>query len=138
MNLGKIVLIAAVPLFLIGCSTLKNINVGNDFEKDSKAYLQLVRWHELESAMTTYVSASVQEEYRKKITAAGEVLVVDYRVKSMECDPVKGEASLKAELDYYRPPSVTVKTVVDNQKWSYEGEDDARFWRLKTTLPDFK
>jgi hypothetical protein len=88
--------------------------------------------------MTTYVSASEQEEYRKKITEAGEVKVVDYRVKTMECEPVKGEASVMVELDYYRPPSVTVKTVVDNQKWSYEGEKDNRTWRLKTPLPDFR
>ena len=71
MNLGKILLVAVIPLFMGGCTTLKNINVGSDFEKDSKAYIELVRWHELESAMTTYVSASEQEQYRKKITEAG-------------------------------------------------------------------
>jgi hypothetical protein len=141
MYLKKILLIAVIPLLLTGCSIYKDFkiaNIGTDFDKSSKAYLNLLRWQEFESALTTYVSVPVREEYRKKIKEAGEARIFDYRVKRLECDPVGGEASLVAELDYYRPPSVTVKTVVDNQKWSYEGEIDKRSWRLKTPLPDFK
>jgi hypothetical protein len=42
------------------------------------------------------------------------------------------------EIDYYRPPSITVKTLVDNQEWSYEGPEEGRVWRLKTLLPEFR
>jgi hypothetical protein len=141
MTRCRLALIAMVTLLLGGCSTLdaiKNINVGNDFEKDSRAYLQLIRWHELESAVVTYVSVPVQKDYRKRIEAAGDVHVADYRIKSMECDPENGEAKLKVEFDYYRPPSTRVLTVVDNQKWSYEGQEGGRSWRLQTLLPEFK
>ena len=141
MNLGKILLVAVIPLLLNGCSIYKDVkiaNIGTEFENVSKGYLNLLRWQEFESALTKYVSVPLQEEYRKKIKEAGEARIVDYRVKKQECDPAGGEATVMAELDYYRPPSVTVKTVVDNQKWSYEGETDKRSWRLQTLLPDFK
>ena len=141
MYLKKILLIAVIPLLLGSCSIYKDLklaNIGTEFDESSKGYLNLLRWQEYESAVSTYVSIPSQEEYREKLKEAGEIRIVDFRVKKLLCDPAKGDATLLAELDYYRPPSVTVKTVVDNQKWSYEGENDARFWRLKTLLPDFK
>ena len=130
--------IAMIALPLVSCSTLKNINIGGEFEKSSRSYIQLVRWQEFESAAVTYVSPSSQEAYRERIKAAGEVKVADYRVKMMECDPVKGEATVKVEFDYYRPPSTRVHTVEDLQKWAYEGENDRHIWRLKSLLPEFK
>jgi hypothetical protein len=141
MKRSKLALLALVALILGSCSTfeaIKNANIGGDFEKDSRAYLQLIRWHELESAVVSYVSPPLRQDYRKKIESAGETQVVDYRIKAMECDPVKGKATLKVEFDYYRLPSTRVLTVVDNQKWSYEEENGGRHWRLQTLLPDFK
>ena len=138
MTIKRILLTAMITLPLVSCSTLKNINVGGEFEKSSRSYIQLVRWQEFESAAVTYVSPPQQEAYRERIKAAGEVKVADYRVKMMVCDPVKGEATVKVEFDYYRPPSTRVHTVEDLQKWSYEGDNDQRNWRLKTLLPEFR
>jgi hypothetical protein len=129
---------AAMLLLLAGCATLKNFNIGEEFEKSSKSYVQLVRWQEFENAAVTYVSPQLQEAYRERIRAAGEVKVADYRVKSMQCDPEKGEGTVRVEFDYYRPPSTRVLTVEDVQKWSYEGENGNRIWRLKTLPPEFK
>lgn len=142
MNRTHILPIALILFFLAGCGTvetIKQISIGSDFEKNSRAYIQLVRWHELESAMNSYASPSIREEYRKKIAAAEGVQVVDYRIKNMECDPAKGVGSLKVEIDYYRSPSIRILTVVDNQEWVLEQEEKGiRDWRLKTVLPDFK
>ncbi|HEY6871317.1 MAG TPA: hypothetical protein VI298_01190 [Geobacteraceae bacterium] len=138
MNLRKTLLAVVIPLLLTSCTTLRNINIGGEFEKSSRSYLQLVRWQEFESAAVTYVSPPLREAYRERIKAAGEVKVADYRVKVVECDPVKGEATAKVEFDYYRPPSTRVLTVEDVQKWSYEDENGQRIWRLKTLLPEFK
>jgi len=138
MNPSRILLAAVIALLLNGCATAKIARIGTECENSTKDYNRLVRWNEFESAMVAYVSAPMQEEYRKKLAEAGEVKVVDYRVKMRECDPIIGEASVKVEIDYYRPPSVTVKTVIDYQKWTYDGPENERVWRLKTVLPDFK
>jgi hypothetical protein len=124
-----------------GCSTfdtIKHVNIGSEFEKSSRAYVQLIRWHELESAMATYVGTPLRADYQKRITEAGETKVVDYRITSMACDPVKGEATLTVEYDYYRLPSTRVLTVVDHQKWSYVEQAGVRAWQLQTLLPSFK
>jgi hypothetical protein len=138
MTIKRILLSAMITLLLVSCTTMKNINIGGEFEKSSRSYIQLVRWQEFESAAVTYVSPPQQEAYRERIKAAGEVKVADYRVKVIVCDPVKGEATVKVEFDYYRPPSTRVHTVEDLQKWSYEGDNDQRNWRLKSLLPEFR
>ena len=141
MNIFKILLTIVLPLTLSACGTMKDIrnaNIGNEFEKSLRGYNQLVRWHELDSAASTYVSPGFVEDYRKKSLAAADVNITGYRVKKMECDPVTGEATAAVELEYYHPPSVKVLNVEDLQKWSYEGQEGSRAWRLKSLLPDFK
>ena len=138
MNPPRILLAAVITLLLNGCGPTKTVMIGVECEKSTKDYIRLVRWNEFENAMAIYVSVPMHEEYRKKIEDMGEVKVVDYRVKTRECDPVLGVASVKVEIDYYRPPSVTVKTVTDYQKWTYDGPEDQRFWQLKTVLPEFE
>lgn len=142
MNHAKILLAAVIlPLMLTACGTfrdIKNANISSEFTKSTRDYMQLVRWHELESATSTYVSPLLQEKYREKIKDASTVSITDYRVIRMECDPIKGEGTAKMELDYYRPPSVKVNKVEDLQQWSYEGEENNRTWRLKTLLPEFR
>lgn len=141
MTLKKSLLAAMIPLLLTACSTfkdLKNINIGSEFEKSAKNYTQLVRWHELESAASVYVSPPLLEAYRQRIKEADEVKIADYRVKLLECDPEKGKGTATVELDYYRPPSTRLLTVADLQKWSYEEENGRHLWRLKTLLPEFK
>jgi hypothetical protein len=138
MNLSKALVVAIIPLIFGGCAAAKLATIESNFEKSWKDYIQHVRWNELESTTTLFVSESMREEFQKKIAATEKVKVVDYRVKFVTCDPVKGVASLKVELDYYRPPGITVKTVTDNQKWALEGPEEKRIWRLKTPLPDFE
>ena len=55
----------------------------------------------------------------------------------MECIPEKGEATVILEIDYYREPSITMKTVEDKQEWQYLGDEDNKRWWLMTLPPDF-
>ncbi len=134
----NVLLALLIPFLFTGCAAIKDATVAGEFEDSTKAYRNLLRWQEFESALTTYVSVSQQEDYRLRIKETGEIKIVDYRVKKETCDPVKGEGIVLAEFDYYRPPSVTVKTVVDKQKWKYERQDGTGSWRLTTPAPDFK
>jgi hypothetical protein len=55
----------------------------------------------------------------------------------MDYSPEKGEATIILDIDYYREPSVTLKTVEDKQVWKYLGGEDNKRWRLMTLPPDF-
>jgi hypothetical protein len=141
MNRSRLALIALAALLIGGCGTfksIKNANVTSDFDTSARAYAKLVRWHELDSAVATFVSPTHQNDYRKRIATARNAQVVDYRIVALDCDPDKGEGTVKVEFDYYRLPSTRVLTVVDEQKWTYEDVGGTRTWRLQTPLPEFK
>jgi len=141
MKHAKILLAVILSLMLTACGIFRDIkyaNISSEFAKSSRDYNQLVRWNELESAASSFVSPLLQEKYRERIKDASTIRITDYRVMRTECDPIKGEGSAKMELDYYRPPSVKLNTVEDLQKWSYEGEENKRAWRLKSLLPEFR
>ena len=113
--------------------------VRKEFDKSSGEYGRMLRWQELERAADTYVAASLRDEYRKRIVAARDVKVVDYRIKSVQCDPKGKKGEVTMELDYFASPSTTVKTVVDRQQWRYEdGAGEKKGWRLESLLPEFR
>jgi len=56
---------------------------------------------------------------------------------SVVFDEKKKEAAIKIELDYYTLSSPRLRTVVDNQRWAYEGEEGKGVWRLMSLLPEF-
>ena len=141
MKHAKILLAVILSLMLTACGIFRDIkyaNIGSEFAKSTRDYNQLVRWNELETAASSFVSPLLQEKYRERIKDASTIRITDYRVMRTECDPIKGEGSAKMELDYYRPPSVKLNTVEDLQKWSYEGEENKRAWRLNSLLPEFR
>jgi hypothetical protein len=125
-------------LLVIGSACSLLFPIKDEFERNSKDYSKMLRWQEFERAVDLYVDPSLRDDYRKRIEAARDIKVVDYRIKNVVCDPEKRKAEVKAELDYYIMPSTKVKTVVDMQKWRYVEEADQKRWRLETLLPEFK
>ncbi|KAF0220460.1 MAG: hypothetical protein FD174_1114 [Geobacteraceae bacterium] len=136
MSITRLTLLSPLLLALAACSSLAVI--GLECEKRTKEYNRMLRWQEFDNAAIVFVDKPLRDEFQKRIAAAKDVKVADYRVKSLECDPEKGEATVKAEFDYYIPPSMTLKTAEDVQKWVYSGENGKKEWRLKTLLPAFK
>lgn len=125
-------------LLVMGTACSMPFLVKDEFDRSSTEYARLLRWQELEKAADTYVDASLLAEYRKRIVAAKDVRVVDYRIKSVECDPKAKKAEVTMELDYYSIPSTRVKTLSDTQKWLYKEEAGRTGWRLESLLPEFR
>ncbi len=103
-----------------------------------KGYVRMIRWHEFDKSTLFYVDDPLRDEFQKRVDENDQVKVVDYRVKNLVCRPKEGTAELTVEWDYYTPPSVTVRTILDNQKWRYVEEEKRKGWLLTTLLPDFK
>lgn len=125
-------------LALTACQSWQNIRSTDKLNDASRNYIRMVRWHELDQALLTFADKSVHKEFQQRVTAAENVNVVDYRIKRSECRPEKGEAEVLIDWDYYIPPSVTVKTVTDLQKWAYMEENGQGKWVLMTLLPEFR
>jgi len=119
---------------LVSCSTQRSIKA--EFEKNFRNYNELVRWHQYEE-VSLFPAESISAGYRERLKAAKNVAVVDYRVMDIKYDEKKNEAEVKVEIDYYKLSTLSVKTVIDNQKWAYQEKEGKGRWRLMSLLPDF-
>jgi uncharacterized protein YceK len=135
--LPRIILLLLVIALMGGCETIRNKSITWELEECSKSYNKMIRWHEMDKAEAVFPPEELQEEFTRKVRAARNVTVTDFRVKKMECSPEKGEATVVVDIDYYREPSVTVKTLEDKQEWKYVEENGNKRWRLMTLPPDF-
>lgn len=122
-----------ITAVLVSCSTQ---NIKADFERNFRSYNEMVRWHQLDDA-GLFPADSILAGYRERMKAAKNVAVVDYRVINIKYDEEKREAEVKVEIDYYRLSTLSVKTVIDNQKWAYQENKGKGLWRLMSLLPDF-
>jgi len=133
----RIMLLIIVFALLGGCETIKKKNVAWELDESSKSYNKMIRWHELDKAGAVFPPEELQEAFTRKVLSTKGFMVTDFRVKKMDYSPEKGEATIILDIDYYREPSVTVKTVEDKQVWKYLGGEDNKRWRLMTLPPDF-
>ncbi len=138
MRIERFILASLVLLSLSACTYWRNMNAKQDFVDSSKEYNKMVRWENPEQAGLAYADKSICDQFLVRAKTAKDVKIVDYRVKSLDYQDGRNEATAKVEIDYYIPPSITVKTLEDIQKWSYIEEDGKRFWRLKSLFPEFK
>jgi hypothetical protein len=120
---------------LVSCATTEK-NVREDFDKIFIDYNDLLRWHRFEDIIL-FPAGTISEKYRERLAMAKDVKVVDYRVMNVTFDEKKKEAAVKVELDYYTLSSPRLRTVVDNQRWAFEGEEGKGVWRLMSLLPEF-
>ena len=120
---------------LFSCATGEK-DIRENFDKISIDYNELLRWHRFED-VSLFPADTISEKYRERLEMAKDVKVVDYRVINVTFDEKKKEAAIKVELDYYTLASPRVRTVVDNQRWAYEGEEGKGVWRLMSLLPEF-
>jgi hypothetical protein len=131
-------LVLVALLMLSACHSLHISKVAEDFDKGSRSYFRMVRWNELDKTPLYFVDDTLRAEFEKRVKAAKDVQITDYRVKYLECRPEKGDAEVTVEWDYYIPPSIKLKTVEDPQKWRYIEEEARKGWILMTLLPEFK
>ncbi len=139
MTLLRLLLVSVALLLLSSCGeTMRNSRITEEFMTTHKGYVRMIRWHEFDKSTLFYVDEPLRDAFEKRVEDYNEVKVVDYRIKNLECWPKKVTAEVTLEWDYYVPPSVTVRTVQDNQKWRYVEDQDRTGWLLTTLLPEFK
>jgi hypothetical protein len=142
MKFMRLLLVLVTLLILSSCASMqesiRTARITDEFTTSSKGYVQIIRWHEFDKTTLIIVDEPLREDFQKRMMAAEQVKVVDYRVKDLDCSPLKGTAEVTVEWDYYIPPSVTIKTVKDPQKWRYVEDKNRHGWILTTLLPVFK
>ena len=76
-----------------------------------------------------------QSDAPKDLSFLNNFHVVSYTLKKITFSKEKSEAFQTVEIEYYRVDSMRQKIVIDEQKWSYQ--PDNQMWVLSSGLPRF-
>lgn len=133
-----VITLAAVALLLFnGCAALSDMKITRESLDDTvRDYQQRIRWEESQSALV-YVSEPMMQTYLEKSTGYNRVKIVDYRIKSVDFSKEQKKATVVVEYDYHLKSGLTIKTVVDTQKWEYVQNVPREGWRLMSYPPAF-
>jgi hypothetical protein len=130
------VFLCVICLTLTACTT--HTGLSEEFDRSMKAYNRMLRWHEIENAVMTYIDPEQREEYLKQADTLKKrgLSVIDFRILSSRYLPEKQSGDVVAEFDYYILPSNRVKTISYRQEWVYR--ENIKSWKLKSGLPPFE
>ena len=125
---------AVLLLMLAACHSLPG-GTGEELQRNVRDYNRMQRWQEGGEAVTRFVPPRHQPDYLRRAGEGHSPHIVDYRVGPVSWQTPGSVAVVPVEVDYYLPPSVTVKTIVDKQEWSYaEGQG----WKITSPPPEFR
>ena len=133
----NILFICVISVIISACSTLTSIR--EDLDNTVITYNDLLRRGEFSRAKN-FVDQSQKEDFEARAKIAKNVKIVDYRIVNADFEAARGEQIVEVEFDYYISPVYMVKTLIDKQKWSYVSieKEKKKWWRLITTLPEFR
>lgn len=122
-------------LLVMGCAGIQTGEKMAQFDETSRAYMRAIRWGEYEAALSFKKPADM-EDTMPDVEGYRNVRVTNYRVKQTIISEDKSKIIQIVEFQYYRMSDVTVKNLVDRQKWEYDEEFEN--WYLLGDLPDFE
>ena len=133
----NILFICVISVIISPCSTLTSLR--EDLDDTVIAYNDLLRRGEFSRAKN-FVDQSQKEDFEAIAKIAKNVKIVDYRIVNADFEAARGEQIVEVEFDYYISPAYIVKTIIDEQKWSYVSteKEKKKQWRLIATLPEFR
>jgi hypothetical protein len=127
-------LCSLIILALLGCG---GFNMRGNLDESITQYNDLLRKHMLDAA-SLFTTEALAREFEARAAAAKNMKMIDYRIVAVKYDEKKGEAEARVEIDYYSLSTYRMKTLTDNQKWTYLEERGSKQWRLTSPLPEFK
>ena len=115
-----------------GCASVSDQVKQDRFNTISRAYGSAI-------AMSHFEAAGQYRDPQSEAPELGRLKnyrVATYDVKNVYLSEDKLQVVQVVEITYYRLDKMIVKTLRDEQLWTYDPQAEA--WRLKSGLPDFK
>jgi hypothetical protein len=136
-KMGKLKWILFVLVLLIfGCAQIQKRDQMLLFDDTSRSYDLAIRWGEFEEAFA-FKKLSDKDDKLPDFAEYRQVRVTSYKVKKTIVDEKSFSKVLRfVDIQYYRMSNVTVKNLIDQQKWEYDEELDR--WYLMSDLPVFE
>jgi hypothetical protein len=123
-------------LLIVGCAKIEVQQQMSLFDETIRAYDRAIRWGEYEEAFA-YKKLLDQDNKVPDFAEYRQIKVTAYKVKKTILDEESFSKVVRfVDIQYYRKSNVTVKTLIDRQKWEYNEEIDR--WYLISGLPAFE
>ena len=134
--MDKLKFIACILVFLLfGCAGIETGKKMTLFDDTARAYLRTLRWGDYESAYA-FKKLPGTDDKMPDFKDLSEVRISGYNVKQTILSEDKSTILRIVDFQYYRLSNVTVKNLIDRQKWEYD--EEANRWYLTSDMPDFK
>ena len=128
------VLLAAV--LFAGCGPL--VSPRADFPQTQREFARFLRWGEYQQA-SRFLPAEYAAAFREHFAALDGLHITEIRTDATTDPKTPDQMQGRLEIDYYRLPSVTLKTRVLRLAWRYQ--KGARFqagrWIIDGPFPPF-
>jgi tryptophan synthase beta subunit len=121
-------------MLILGCASMKTGEKMSQFDETSRAYIRAIRWGDYEGAYA-FKKLTDREGVLPDFEDYRAVKVTNYKVKQTIISEDQTKIIQIVDFQYYRLTDVTVKTLIDRQKWEYD-EEQGR-WLLQSNLPAF-
>ncbi|MBW2431973.1 MAG: hypothetical protein JRF36_00120 [Deltaproteobacteria bacterium] len=121
-------------MMVLGCASMQTGEKMSQFDETSRAYLRAIRWGEYEAAFA-FKKLTARNEELPDFENYRTVKVTDYKVKQTIIAEDQSRIIQIVDFQYYRMKDVTVKNLIDRQKWEYDKEQEK--WFLQSDLPAF-
>ncbi len=135
--MGKLKWILFILVLLIfGCAQVQKRDQMLLFDDTSKSYDLAIRWGEYEEAFA-FKKLSDKDDKLPDFAEYRQIRVTSYKVKKTIVDEESFSKIFRiVDIQYYRMSNVTVKNLIDQQKWEYNEKLDR--WYLMSDLPVFE
>jgi hypothetical protein len=131
----KIVVVALLLGFIIGCSSLKIRDPLKAFDKANRAYRHAVSWSEYVVA-ATFLKDDDKEKVEEQIEHLNKFKVTAYEIRTLTVVEEDVRVRQVVKISYFKNDDLVVKSMADDQLWEYDPE--LHTWQLLTGLPKFK
>jgi hypothetical protein len=131
----KIVVVALLLGFIIGCSSLKIRDPLKAFDKANRAYRHAVSWSEYVVA-AIFLKDDDKEKVEEQIEHLNKFKVTAYEIRTLTVVEEDIRVRQVVKISYFRNDDLVVKSMADDQLWEYDPE--LHTWQLLTGLPKFK
>jgi hypothetical protein len=121
-------------LLILGCASMETGEMMSQFDETSRAYLRAIRWGEYEAAYA-FKKLTARDEELPDFENYRTVKVTNFKVKQTIISEDKSKIIQIVNFQYYRMKDVTVKNLIDRQKWEYDPQQEK--WFLQSHLPEF-
>ncbi len=124
-------------LMLVACGS--HLQPSADLAETSQHnFMKAMRWNKFRSA-ARYLVPEHRKDFLETFLPLKDIHIVDVKLVDLLPSKENRRFDTTIEMEYYLPPSMTVKTLNLDQTWSYfDGEDPTRQgFLISTPFPDF-